>query len=184
MTQYQFIAGLFDNLISRFQSLRLGTRFPSTRLERNVVVKGRLSLMSLGKRVVIQSGTVLHSGGKAWCKNSGSIRIGDDAVISPNCVLYGAGPGGIQIGDRFDCGPFVGIYSSRSDYANLSPHAKIFGRVVIGNDVIIYSHSVIGPGVTVGDRAVIAAGSVVLHDVPAGALVGGTPARVVRSNTR
>jgi len=147
-----------------------------------VIVKGNLSSLTLGTRVVVQSGTVIHLGGMNWCEGAGKVSIGDDSTISPNCVLYGTGPGGIRIGKRFDCGPFVGIYASRTDYQNIGKH--VFAEVVIGDDVVVFSHAVIGPGVTIGDRAVVAAGSVVLEDVPSGALVGGAPARVLRQSGR
>lgn len=181
---YQFVAGLLDNLLSYVRALRVGLRFPSLRLERNVIIKGRVSNIEIGKRVVIQSGTVVHAGGMAWCEGAGAVVIGDDSTISPNCVLYGAGPGGIRIGRRFDCGPSVGIYASRSDYANHDSNGRMFDAVVIGDDVVVFSHAVIGPGVRIGDRAVIAAGAVVLDDVPEGALVGGVPAKLLRPSVR
>lgn len=51
----------------------------------------------------------------------------------------------------------------------------------IGKNVKIYANAVIIGGITVGDDAVIGAGSVVLHDVPAGATVAGNPARIIKS---
>jgi acetyltransferase-like isoleucine patch superfamily enzyme len=60
----------------------------------------------------------------------------------------------------------------------------MFDAVVIGDDVVVFSHAVIGPGVRIGDRAVIAAGAVVLDDVPEGALVGGVPAKLLRPSVR
>jgi acetyltransferase-like isoleucine patch superfamily enzyme len=113
----------------------------------------------------------------------GRLEIGEHSVISPHCVLYGAGPGGIRIGRRFDCGPGVAIFASRTDY-RAGPDNHLFAPVVIGDEVIVYAHAVIGPGVTIGDRAVIAAGAVVTADVPKATLVGGAPARVLRENVR
>ncbi|MBT0772024.1 hypothetical protein KIH74_23985 [Kineosporia sp. J2-2] len=56
--------------------------------------------------------------------------------------------------------------------------------ITIGNDVWVGSHVVVLDGVTVGDRAVLAAGAVVTKDVPAGAVVGGNPARLLRWRVR
>jgi len=53
------------------------------------------------------------------------------------------------------------------------------GDVVIGDEVMIGANSTILPGVVIGDRAVVAAGTVVHKDVPAGAFVAGNPMRVV-----
>lgn len=52
--------------------------------------------------------------------------------------------------------------------------------VTIGEHVWIGSRSIVMKGVTIGDGAIVAAGSVVTKDVPAGALVAGVPAQVVR----
>jgi len=51
---------------------------------------------------------------------------------------------------------------------------------ILGNNVDIGCHSVIIGAVVIGDGAVIGAGSVVLHDVPAGAVVAGNPARILK----
>ena len=58
----------------------------------------------------------------------------------------------------------------------------ISGPITIGNHVWIGLNATILKGVSVGDGAVIAAGAVVTRDVPANALVGGVPARIIRSN--
>src|SRR4028119_238711 len=90
--------------------------FPGTIIEKNVVLKGNLNNLKLGRGVIIQSGSVLHLGGMDWCQNKGWLEIGDDSIISPNCVIYGCGLGGVHIGKRFDCGSGVGIFGSRTDY--------------------------------------------------------------------
>ncbi|HLS20658.1 MAG TPA: acyltransferase [Bacillota bacterium] len=53
------------------------------------------------------------------------------------------------------------------------------GEVVIGDEVMIGANTTILPGIIIGDRAIVAAGTVVHKDVPAGAFVGGNPMRVI-----
>jgi acetyltransferase-like isoleucine patch superfamily enzyme len=53
------------------------------------------------------------------------------------------------------------------------------GDVVIGDEVMIGANSTVLPGVVIGDRAVVAAGTVVHKDVPPGAFVGGNPMRII-----
>lgn len=53
-------------------------------------------------------------------------------------------------------------------------------KVCIGNDVWIGMRSIIMPGVKIGDGAVIGAGAIVTKDVPAFAVVGGVPAKVIK----
>lgn len=154
-------------------------RWPTVAIEPYVIFKGEIANLKLGDNVILQSGSVLHMGGLDWCENAGHLQIGADSCISPNCVIYGTGPFGVDIGSRFDCGPGVGIFASRSRYGEEGRGTK-FGPVRIGDDVTVFSHAVISPGVTIGDGAAVAAGAVVTRDVPPRCLVGGSPARVLR----
>ncbi len=157
--------------------------FPSAHIERGICIKGDLKNLSLGSNVIIQFGTVLHLGGMEWCQYLGHLEIGEASVISPHCTIFAVGPGGVRIGKRFDCGPGVGIFASRTDYTRDLNH-HIFAPVVIGDDVTVFANAVINPGVQIGNGAVIAACSVVTRDVPARALVGGAPATVIRSDVK
>ncbi len=87
----------------------------------------------------------------------------------------------VRIGDHCFIGPGVHIYTATHP---LDPHERNSGResgkpVVIGNNGWIGGRTVINPGVTIGDNAVIASGAVVTKDVPANAVVGGNPVRVI-----
>lgn len=107
-------------------------------------------------------------------------------------INYGADfldGGEITIGNRVMIGPEVKIFSGNH---SLKPDERmriVDGKlqliskaepVVIGDDVWICGNVTICPGVTIGNKAVIAAGSVVTKDVPEGYLVGGNPAKIIR----
>jgi len=80
----------------------------------------------------------------------------------------------------------VATFPLRSLCFGAEPHAEAMskGTIRIGNDVWIGANTIILSGVTVGDGAVVAAGAVVTKDVPSYAVVGGVPARVLRSRLR
>ncbi|MEM1322150.1 MAG: acyltransferase [Bacteroidota bacterium] len=153
-------------------------RFPTLRLGNRVEVNGPMEHLVIGEAVIIQSNVYIDLGGLAWCNHQGALEIGAGTCISPGTVIFAGGAGGVKIGRNFDCGPGVKIFASRSDYENRGRH--IFAPVEIGDDVILYANVVISPGVTIGDRACIAAGAVVTKDIPADCLAGGQPATIIK----
>lgn len=84
------------------------------------------------------------------------IRIGDDVTMSIRCVLM----------------------AHDASTKKLTGYTRL-GRIEIGSQVFIGANVTILPGVTIGDRAIIGAGSVVTHDVPVGMIACGNPARVI-----
>ncbi len=86
--------------------------------------------------------------------------------------------GGITIGDRVQIGPHVTIVTDNHDFHNR--YILKCRSVTVGNDVWIGADAKIMPGVTIADGAVIAGGAVVTKDVPAKAIVGGNPAKVIK----
>jgi acetyltransferase-like isoleucine patch superfamily enzyme len=110
---------------------KIQNKYPSLRFEEDIQIKNPERL-TLEKNVIIQKRTILHCGGMEWSRGNGYIKIGDDSVISPYCVFYGAG--GIEIGKRFDCGPNVVIFSSISNYdARLFEEKNNLLRVTMSN---------------------------------------------------
>ena len=107
--------------------------------------------LKIGKYVFINSGCRFQ--------DQGGITIGDGALIGHNVVMatinHGLAPA--RRGDNFPA------------------------PIVLGSNVWIGANATILPGVTIGDNAVVAAGSVVTKDVPANMVVAGVPARVVKS---
>lgn len=91
-------------------------------------------------------------------------------------------PHAITISSRSTIGNHVIIYQCVTLAGKRAPSGKTTrgrGAPKIGNNVIIFPNSVVVGGVHVDDNVIIAAGSVVIHDVPKGAIVAGNPAKVV-----
>jgi maltose O-acetyltransferase len=115
-----------------------------------------------------------------FCDYGRHIRLGDDFIAGPNCVLVDAGL--ITIGDRVRFGPGVHIYAVARP---LDPTQRAAGfeqaaPVTIGDDVWIGGGSIINPGVAIGAGTTVGAGSVVLQDLPERVFASGNPCRVVR----
>lgn len=131
------------------------------------------SVSECGKRLTV-NGTF-----KGFGKN---VYLGNYVNFNDNVFINGIGE--VHIGSYFHCGVNLTIITTNHNYENASaiPYdkVKINKKVVIedfvwcGNDVTII------PGVTIGEGAIIAAGSVVVKDIPKYAIVGGNPAKIIK----
>jgi acetyltransferase-like isoleucine patch superfamily enzyme len=107
-------------------------------------------------------------------------RIGRNVFINQNCTFYDLG--GLDIGDDVMIGPNVSIITSGHPVEPSRRRAFTIAKpIVIERNVWIAAGATIIGGVTVGENSVVAAGSVVTRDVPPNTLVGGNPARFIRS---
>lgn len=108
------------------------------------------------------------------------IRVGERVFINQNCTLYDLAE--IRIGDDVMIGPNVSIITEGHPVSPSQRRAYVVAKpIVIERNVWIAAGATIIGGVTVGENSVVAAGSVVTKDVPPNTLVGGNPARVIRS---
>jgi acetyltransferase-like isoleucine patch superfamily enzyme len=108
------------------------------------------------------------------------IRVGHHVFVNQNCTFYDLG--GLDISDDVMIGPNVSIITAGHPLEPSQRRAATVGKpIVIERGVWIAAGAIIIGGVTVGQHSVVAAGSVVTKDVPANTLVGGNPARVIRS---
>ncbi|GAA1283755.1 MULTISPECIES: DapH/DapD/GlmU-related protein [Brachybacterium] len=133
-------------------------------------------LSALTGREIAESVTVFPPFTSDFGKN---IRLGERVFLNAGCRFQDQG--GLEIGDDCLIGHNTVIATLNHD---LSPRRRGDlhpSPVVIGRNVWIGANVTILPGVTIGEDAVIAAASVVTKDVPARALVVGSPARVIRT---
>jgi maltose O-acetyltransferase len=114
-----------------------------------------------------------------FCDYGVNISLGERVFFNFNCVVLDVCP--VRIGSFTLFGPAVQIYAAMHPMDAEARRSREFGRPVeIGSDVWVGGGALILPGVRIGDRAVIGAGSVVTKDVPAGVFAAGNPCRVIR----
>jgi acetyltransferase-like isoleucine patch superfamily enzyme len=107
-------------------------------------------------------------------------RVGRNVFVNQNCTFYDLG--GLDIADDVMIGPNVSLITSGHLLEPSRRRAFTIAKpIVIERNVWIGAGATIIGGVTVGKNSVVAAGSVVTRNVPPNALVGGNPARVIRS---
>lgn len=111
----------------------------------------------------------------------GGVVIGENCIVGDTCFLDGRD--GITFGSNVNVGSHVSIYT-RQHAVDSPTFEEIGAPVAVGDYAWIASHAVVLPGVTIGEGAVVAAGSVVTKDVAPYTLVGGNPARYIRDRER
>ena len=109
-----------------------------------------------------------------------NLRIGRRVFINHGCTLNDIG--GITIGDEVLIGPRVSLITSGHPIDPAVRRRQIVAApITVERGVWLCAGATVLHGVTVGEDSVVAAGAVVTRDVPAGVVVGGVPARVLRS---
>jgi maltose O-acetyltransferase len=117
-----------------------------------------------------------------FCDYGANIELGERVFFNFNCVVLDVCP--VRIGAFSQFGPAVQIYTPMHPMNAAARRGKEFGKpVTIGSDVWVGGGAIILPGVRIGSRAVIGAGSVVTRDVPEGMFAAGNPCRVIREIT-
>jgi acetyltransferase-like isoleucine patch superfamily enzyme len=117
------------------------------------------------------------------------ISLGEGVVVRPGCMFFAdprEGGAGIVIEDKVLLGSAVHIYTNNHRFDD--PAAPIYDQghrpsqqVTIRRGAWIGAGAILLPGVTVGNNAVVAAGSVVTRDVPARTVAAGVPAKVIKT---
>jgi acetyltransferase-like isoleucine patch superfamily enzyme len=138
--------------------------------------------IEIGPRTIVMHGAVLHVYNFRNMPQSG-IKIGQDSLIGEYSVIRGQG--GVQIGDRVYTSPFTQIIAVNHVFDD--PRRPFIEQgitaegIIIEDDVWLGAGAIITDGVRVGKGAVVAAGAVVTKDVPPHTVVGGVPAKPIKT---
>lgn len=126
-------------------------------------------------------GTNLNIQGPFYCDYGAHIHIGHNAFINFNCIFLDCAR--VTIGHNFRCGPNVQLYAAYHplDAVERDKGPELARPITIGNSVWLGGGVIVCPGVTIGDKTTIGAGSVVTSDIPANVFAAGNPCRSVRA---
>lgn len=115
-----------------------------------------------------------------FCDYGYNIIIGDNFYANHNCVILDCAE--VIFGNNVFIGPNCGFYTAGHplDAAQRNQNLEYAKPIKIGNNVWIGGNVCVLPGVTIGDNAVIGAGSVVNEDIPADCVAAGNPCKVVK----
>jgi maltose O-acetyltransferase len=117
-----------------------------------------------------------------FCDYGSNIHLGERVYFNFNCVVLDVCE--VRIGDFTFCGPAVQIYTATHPMSAGLRRTQEFGRPIsIGSDVWVGGGAIVCPGVTIGAKTVIGAGSVVTRDIPDSVFAAGNPCRVIRRIT-
>ena len=117
-----------------------------------------------------------------FCDYGANIQLGERVFFNFNCVVLDVCQ--VRIGDFTLFGPAVQVYTPMHPLNAELRRREEFGKPIdIGSDVWVGGGALILPGVRIGSRAVIGAGSVVTRDIPDGVFAAGNPCRVIREIT-
>lgn len=115
------------------------------------------------------------------CDHGTGIILGENVFMNYDCIMLDGGY--IRIGKHTLIGPHCQFYTPQHpmDYVERREEKETAYPITIGEDCWLGGNVVVCPGVTIGNRCIIAAGSVVAKDIPDDSLAAGVPAVVKRS---
>lgn len=133
------------------------------------------------KKLIPSQGIDLWIEPPFYCDYGTNITAGDKVFFNFNCVVLDVAA--VTIGSYTLFGPNVQIYTATHplEWKERSEGLEYGKPISIGSYVWVGGGAIICPGVTIGDRSVIGAGSVVTKDIPAGVFAAGNPCKVIRN---
>ena len=161
------------HLISVGKTLTLGDYVEINALSKQGVIIG--NNVSIQKNTIIECTGVIRDIGE-------SLVIGNNVGIAQNAFIQVRGK--VIIGNDVIFGPNVSVFSETHNFDNPNLPVRVQGEtrrgVIIEDGAWLGTRAIILDGVTVGRNSIVAAGAIVTENVPAGVIVGGVPARILK----
>ncbi|MGV3704455.1 MAG: sugar O-acetyltransferase [Arcticibacter sp.] len=132
------------------------------------------------RKIVSRSGNSFLVEQPFWCDYGYNIELGENFYSNHNLVILDCVT--VKFGDNVFIGPNCGFYTAGhpEDVTQRNAGLEYARPITVGNNVWFGGNVVVLPGVTIGDNAIIGAGSVVTKDIPAGVLAVGNPCKPIR----
>lgn len=171
---YRIKSLIIKRFLRIFWLFKLGHLGKNSYVHKDCFINGNPKRISIGDNFKILNRCFIS------VKN-GKVSIGNNGLLGVNSYINAA-QGDIRIGNNVAIAPFCKIFSYSHHYSlnGLSIDSIKTGDIIIEDNVLIGTNVVILPGVTIHSGAVIAASSLVNKDVPADAIVGGIPFKVIK----
>jgi len=173
---------LYDPLDQQLTEERLQTRLLIKELNdtREDQTEERTRIL---EKLIPNAGADLWLQPPFYCDYGYNIEAGEKVFFNFNCVVLDVTR--VTIGSRTLFGPNVQIYTATHplNHTERAAGLEYAKPIAIGDDVWVGGSAIICPGVSIGDRSVIGAGSVVTKDIPADVFAAGNPCKVIRPLT-
>ena len=136
--------------------------------------------LQLLKALIPEQGSNLWIEPPFYCDYGYNIKVGDGVFFNFNCTLLDVMP--ITIGHKVLIGPSVQMYTAMhpTNWQERASGLEFAKPITIGDHVWIGGAAIICPGVSIGARTIIGAGSVVTRDIPADVFAAGNPCKVIK----
>ena len=133
------------------------------------------------KKLMPLQGTGLWIEPPFYCDYGANISVGDKVYFNFNCTILDLMK--VSIGNNVLIGPAVQIYTAMHpmNWEERASGLEFANAITIGSDVWIGGGVIICPGVTIGNRSVIGAGSVVTKNIPDDVFAAGNPCRIIKA---
>lgn len=177
----KMLAGeLYDATDAQLSEERKRARLLFKRLNDSSDDEGDLR-KSILKKLIGKAGKDLWIEPPFYCDYGSNITVGDKVFFNFNCIILDVMP--VSIGNNVLFGPNVQIYTATHpmDWQERTKWLEFAKPITIGSDIWVGGSTIICPGVNIGDRSVIGAGSVITKDIPPDVFAAGNPCRVIKN---